>query len=299
MKRSVDLVIVAIVLTHAAICAGEPASQPARYKNIRQVDWKNFNYPTGPTTCDLGRDCGDEPLKVVNGTTEHSCASGSDLYLNPIEFGDVTGDDGEEAVVSFSVGLTNTGRMISTSCTFLYALRDELPIVVWAAGPLGVQSVHLGKRTFSFDVFRSRKESERHTYGGTPDFKLTLLKKEKVKAGSKPPSKEPDPQAQPASGPAVKTIRQVDWKNFTYPILPMDPKHCPGSEEASKPGSVTLKNGKNEKMGASFGKVVYVDVTGDKAEEAFVTVAVSELPDCLRGPLCVPFRTRRLKNDFC
>lgn len=70
----------------------------------------------------------------------------------------------------------------------------------------------------------------------------------------------------------VDSLRSIDFSNFTYPgsrgLFPTP--EFPTTK-------FTLKNGKSGdwRRGMTFGEVIYDDVTGDKVEEAIVTLSVN------------------------
>lgn len=78
---------------------------------------------------------------------------------------------------------------------------------------------------------------------------------------------------------AAKTIREVDFQNFTYPY-PRDP----ADSDKRSPKSYTLhkgelpptrdKDGFIDKMGIDLVGVNYGDVTGDSSEEAIVVLSI-------------------------
>lgn len=99
-------------------------SQPARPAGgpIRLVDFANFTYPSAPDaaagdtfTLSGGRFAGDD---------RHDPALLA--YLN---YGDVTGDGAEEALVALSIG---SGGSAIPSVLYIYTLDKERPKLLWA-----------------------------------------------------------------------------------------------------------------------------------------------------------------------
>lgn len=83
-------------------------------------------------------------------------------------------------------------------------------------------------------------------------------------------TKQVDPPAKTGTEGADKDspIAKVDFKNFAFPVKTAD----------AKEQTVTLKDGKAAKTaemaGATLGNILYADVTGDKASEAIIDVAM-------------------------
>jgi hypothetical protein len=99
----------------------------------------------------------------------------------------------------------------------------------------------------------------------------------------------PRPASQPGAGPTVTALKQIDWKNFTYPTLPECPPtqpdcECPQDKGCENPGPIVLVKGvhTSKTLKAKFVKVTYVDVTGDKADEALIEIK-RELPKHRKG----------------
>lgn len=93
----------------------------------------------------------------------------------------------------------------------------------------------------------------------------------------------PPPQAPGSPSPSSRTspIRQVDFKNFTYPWYPT------GYPPPHAKRKITLRDGEMKKdavknidrIWASLANVSYADLTGDGSEEAIVTVVTNFDPN--------------------
>jgi len=100
--------------------------------SIRSVDFENFSYPRLPT----GK-CSMKIVRVKNGKYEapedivprklpsKDCWS---VDVGPIEYGDVTGDKLEEAMVVLYAELGGTE---SSSDVFIYTLKYRKPVLLW------------------------------------------------------------------------------------------------------------------------------------------------------------------------
>jgi hypothetical protein len=102
---------------------------------IRKVDFSNFTFPKLPS----GK-CSMQRIHLINGRYDHPDApldrvppkGGSidcwSVVLTSTNFGDVTGDGGEEAVVTLYAEL---GGNSSYSDVFIYTLVDRHPVLLW------------------------------------------------------------------------------------------------------------------------------------------------------------------------
>lgn len=116
----------------AVVVAMLPVAQAASPRSIRDIDFRNFSYPSLPT----GK-CWMNSVRVRNGkygsmknfspgrTPKGGCWS---VDVAPIEYGDVTGDGREEAlaVLYAEVGVTESSEDV-----FIYALKNEKPTLLW------------------------------------------------------------------------------------------------------------------------------------------------------------------------
>lgn len=131
--RALTLIVVLI----AAATPMLPVAQASSPSSIRDIDFRNFSYPELPTgKCSMSR------VRVRNGKY------GSVKNFSPgkipvggcwavsvvrIEYGDVTGDGLEEAMVVLYAELGGTS---SANDVFIYTLRGRMPVLLWkfAAG---------------------------------------------------------------------------------------------------------------------------------------------------------------------
>ena len=85
--------------------------------SIRQVDFLNFSYT---------HSCDDQPTRVNNGSFFSDTPDERlSLDINDIEYGDLTGDGNDEAVVLTTCSTGGTGRF---SEGFIYTLRNGTPV---------------------------------------------------------------------------------------------------------------------------------------------------------------------------
>src|SRR6266705_2589933 len=98
---------------------------------IRQVDFRNFSYPKLPT----GK-CSMDEVHLTNGKYEApetiprkipsiDCLS---VTLGPIDYGDVTGDGIEEAIITL---YAERGGTESSQDVYIYSSRGEAPALLW------------------------------------------------------------------------------------------------------------------------------------------------------------------------
>ena len=109
-----------------------PVAQATPPRSIRDIDFRNFSYPSLPT----GK-CWMNSLRVQNGkygsvknfspggTPKGGCWA---VDVAPIEYGDVTGDGQEEAIV---VLYAEVGGTESANDVFIYALKNGKPALLW------------------------------------------------------------------------------------------------------------------------------------------------------------------------
>jgi hypothetical protein len=75
---------------------------------------------------------------------------------------------------------------------------------------------------------------------------------------------------------AQTNIRQVDFKNFTYPLSGNTLGHDRLKWlDPSKPGSLKLRNGRYSSGGFTLDSVTFADVTSDGVEDAIVVIHLS------------------------
>jgi hypothetical protein len=109
-----------------------PAAQATPTRSIRDIDFRNFSYPSLPT----GK-CSMSSVRVRNGKygSLKNFSPGRDpeggcwaVDVAPIGYGDVTGDGREEALV---VLYAEVGGTESSNDVFIYALKNGKPTLLW------------------------------------------------------------------------------------------------------------------------------------------------------------------------
>jgi hypothetical protein len=94
--------------------------------SIRQVDFSNFSYQGSkglfPTS-----EYPTENFAVRDGKSEET-TNQYGMQLQPIEYGDATGDNVEEAIISFYV-LTEGSAGVSH--VYIYTLKEDKPVFLW------------------------------------------------------------------------------------------------------------------------------------------------------------------------
>lgn len=101
-------------------------SSEANDSSIRQIDFSNFTYQGSgglfPTA-----EYETENFTVRNGKSEQT-EEQYGMQLAPIEYGDVTGDNVEEAIISFHV-LTEGSAGVNH--VYIYTFKENKPIFLW------------------------------------------------------------------------------------------------------------------------------------------------------------------------
>src|SRR5260370_5035249 len=98
---------------------------------IRQIDFKNFTYPSLPT-----KKCSMKQITLVAGSSHApepvrrkiSSVDCWSVVIGPVTYGDVTGDGDEEAIVDLyaEVGGTEGSQDI-----YVYTLQEREPVLLW------------------------------------------------------------------------------------------------------------------------------------------------------------------------
>ena len=94
--------------------------------SIRQIDFSNFTFP-GSDGLFPTAEYETETFTVRNGKSEQT-EEQYGMQLQPVEYGDVTGDNVEEAIISFHV-LTEGSAGVNH--VYIYALKENKPIFLW------------------------------------------------------------------------------------------------------------------------------------------------------------------------
>ena len=120
------------MLLLSLILALTPLAQSSSVSSIRDIDFKNFSYPKLPT----GK-CSMTKVRVREGkygsvakfspriTPPGGCWA---VDVGEIEYGDVTGDGREEAMV---VLYAEAGGTESSNDVFIYSLKNGRPVLLW------------------------------------------------------------------------------------------------------------------------------------------------------------------------
>ncbi|MFL6210031.1 MAG: hypothetical protein ACJ74W_14330 [Pyrinomonadaceae bacterium] len=124
------LTLVAVLIV--AVTPVLPVAQASSPRSIRDIDFLNFSYPELPTgNCSMSR------VRVRNGKygsvenlSPSKIPSGScwAVSVDRIEYGDVTGDGREEAMVVLYAELGGTS---SSNDVFIYTLKGSKPVLLW------------------------------------------------------------------------------------------------------------------------------------------------------------------------
>ncbi len=93
------------------------------YSSIREVDFKNFTYPW---TEDQG---GDGNFTLKNGKKARFDENDIEATLKTIEYGDVTNDGKEEAMISV---YPYSGGNCQCEMVFIYTLENKKPKLLWS-----------------------------------------------------------------------------------------------------------------------------------------------------------------------
>jgi hypothetical protein len=124
-----SLTLAAILMTVVALPQVAQTTPP---RSIRDIDFRNFSYPSLPT----GK-CWMSSVRVRSGrygtiknfsprrTPKGGCWA---VDVAPIEYGDVTGDGREEALV---VLYAEVGGTESSNDVFIYTLKNGTPRLLW------------------------------------------------------------------------------------------------------------------------------------------------------------------------
>ena len=117
--------------TSIEISAPEPLTQPTsepitktnKNSSIRKIDFENFTFPW---TRDQGA---PDTFTLKNGKKERRSYEDIEATFNAIEYGDVTGDDTEEALLSIYPW---SGGNCSCHMVYIYTLRNGTPTLLWS-----------------------------------------------------------------------------------------------------------------------------------------------------------------------
>jgi hypothetical protein len=117
ISQGIALLIVLLATTLAF-------SQQTRL-SIRSIDWANFRYPR---TSDLRIPSWRRSFILQRGKFSET-KNEVGMYLADVDYGDVTGDGVEEAMVRLGI---HTGGSLMPNCLYIYTLKDNRPRLLWA-----------------------------------------------------------------------------------------------------------------------------------------------------------------------
>jgi hypothetical protein len=93
--------------------------------SIRSIDWANFTYPR---TSELQVKDGRRSFTLQKGEFPET-KNEVGMYLADVDYGDVTGDGVEEAMVRLGI---HTGGSSMPNCLYIYTLKENRPRLLWA-----------------------------------------------------------------------------------------------------------------------------------------------------------------------
>jgi len=96
--------------------------EPKVNSEIRKFDFKNFTFP-------WTKEQGAPDLFTLKGGEKESVGDESGASLGNIEYGDVTNDHQEEAMISI---YPITGGNCSCHMVYIYTLRNKMPKLLWS-----------------------------------------------------------------------------------------------------------------------------------------------------------------------
>lgn len=141
MRNKIPIIAVLLLFTAMTACSGvsgklqESSAQPPNRSSksaIRQADFKNFSYPKLPT----GK-CSLEEIHMKDGkykapeewapdrTSSVGCWA---VTLDQVDYGDVTGDGIEEAIVTLYAEMGGTE---SSQDVYIYTSQGGEPVLLW------------------------------------------------------------------------------------------------------------------------------------------------------------------------
>ena len=120
------------MLLLSLIVALAATAQSTPVRSIRDIDFRNFTYPRLPTRkCSMNKvPLRDGKYGSVAKFSPHVIPRGGcwAVSVAPVEYGDLTGDGQEEAVVVLYAELGGTE---SSNDVFIYSLKNGRPVLLW------------------------------------------------------------------------------------------------------------------------------------------------------------------------
>ena len=109
--------------TISPIKNSSPAASPSDFSSIREIDFKKFTYPWTE-----GQELDEKEFTLENGEKEKTDdVNGASLFK--VEYGDVTNDGIQEAMVSLA---PKTGGNCSCEMIYIYTLENKRPKLLWS-----------------------------------------------------------------------------------------------------------------------------------------------------------------------
>ncbi|HEX8557761.1 MAG TPA: hypothetical protein VF668_06660 [Pyrinomonadaceae bacterium] len=147
-----------IIILISTLLSPHAAFPQRRVESIRAVDFANFTYPrVGEQRAYISR----KTFTLEDGKyPEHEVEDG--MHFLRVVYGDVTGDEAEEAIVV--LGVQTRGSAIP-SCVYIYTLRNKRPRLLWgfltgdrAEG--GLHNIYAGNGELVVELYGPKKRWE-------------------------------------------------------------------------------------------------------------------------------------------
>jgi len=109
--------------------AGSPEPSVPRYHSIREIDFRNFTYEWFPDWCDTSATA--KRITLRRGLMNIRCGKDQDpaeLSLTDMQYGELTADGSEEAVITLRIIMAGTAR---PHLILVYTLSDGQPKRLW------------------------------------------------------------------------------------------------------------------------------------------------------------------------
>ncbi len=100
-----------------------PTETPTSVSNIRKVDFKNFTFPWTD-----GLTSNNERTFIIEAGERKIKKDDIGVSLRSNEYGDITGDNDEDAILIFSV---ETGGSACPSMVHIYKIEHKMPKMIW------------------------------------------------------------------------------------------------------------------------------------------------------------------------
>lgn len=107
---------------------GQASNGPGPFSNIRQVDFLNFTYPTGPNDCSNPPPDGRRTVDITGGRFMKQFGDGELQYeidKRHVAFGNITGSPTDEAVIALRCSFMPN---FWANTIYIYTLKNGLPV---------------------------------------------------------------------------------------------------------------------------------------------------------------------------